>query len=186
MKPKDENFTITKQDLIRSLRACFASTPRFADHTINLLLDKLNSNSDDAHLDSLDTYTACSSVYDPNTYKDYLEPLWTMFHRLAMNTTKSSVEEAALKAAESMSVSLSKCVQTGTVSIEWLVSKCVASCLSYLNEPDLKLVWPNVKCMQATAAGSSTANLLILKHVLPALLDHYSKATQVSRFHFKK
>ena len=122
---------------------------------------------------------ACSNVYDPNDYKEYIEPLWTLFHRLAMNTTKSSIEEAALRAIESMALSLSRCIQIGVVSIDWFAAKVLENCVSYLNEPDLKLVWPNVKCMQACASASSTANLLILKRVLPDLIEHYSKTTQV-------
>lgn len=119
-------------------------------------------------------------AYDPNDYKDYIEPLWNLFHRLAMNATKGNVEEAALRAIEAMASSLSRCVQTSTsVSIEWFVEKVVQSCLGYLNEPDLKLVWPNVKCLQAVGSASSTANLLIAKQALPALIEHYEKAAQV-------
>lgn len=90
---------------------------------MQLLLDKLNSNVDDAHLDSLEVYTECSKTYDPNDYKEYIEPIWALFHRLAMNTTKSSIEEAALTAIHAMAASLSRCLQTGgPVSIEWFLS----------------------------------------------------------------
>ena len=85
----------------------------------------------------------------------------------------------ARTAVECLATSLSKCIQNGHVSIEWFVAKAIDSCLSYLNEPDLKLVWPNVRCLQAVASASSTANLLVLKRVVPALIDHYSNSAQV-------
>lgn len=138
---------------------------------------------DEAHLEALETYVTCATVYDPNDYKEFIEPFWTIVHRLAMNTTKSKVEEAALSAIEAMATSLSRCVQVAHVSIEWFSAKVIDSCLSYLNEPDLKLVWPNVRCLQAVAAASSTANLLVLKRTVPAIIEHYSTASQVNNIH---
>lgn len=174
--------------LIKSLRKCFLATNKFTKNTIQLILDKLNSNLEDAQLDSLETFTECTKfTYDPNDYKDYIEPLWNIFHRLAMNAVKTNIEEAALKSIEALSFSLSRCIQkhdSSTVSIEWFVTKAIADCLSYLNEPDLKLVWPNVKCLQSIANASSSANLLITKHTIPAIIEHYNKTNQVFELFF--
>lgn len=184
-KPKNDNFLITKQMLIESLRQCFSSTNKFSKNTIPLLLEKLDSSVEDAQLDALDTYSECAnSSYDPNDYKEFIEPLWKEFHRISMNATKNNLEEAALNAIQSMAKSLSKTIQNANsnsnVSIEWFAQKALDNCLAYLDEPDLKLVWPNVKCLLSIASSSSTANLLILKSTLPSILHHYKSTTFVN------
>lgn len=179
--------------LISSLRSCFSSTSQFSKNAIPLLLEKLDSNIEDAQLDSLDTFTECAKLsYDPNDYKEYLDQLWQSFHKIAMNATKTNLEEASLNSIEALASSLSRSVQiadlkrSSTVSIEWFAQKAIDSCLVYLDEPDLKLVWPNVKCLLSIASASSTANLLIFKNALPALIKHYNSTTFVSHFGTKK
>ena len=168
--------------LIESLRKCFSSNKQFAKFAIPLFLDKLESNLESSQLDSLETFSECSrTTYDPNEYKAQLEPLLSTIHKIVMNATKTNLEEAALSSLEAMSFSISRTIQfvdlnaesSNEVSIEWFVNKIAENCLGYLNEPDLKLVWPNVKCLHSVAAASSTANLLILKKTIPALMKHY-------------
>lgn len=176
--------------LIDSLRSCFSSTSKFTKNTMPLLLEKLDSSNEDAQLDAAETYSECANAtYDPNDYKEYLEPLWNSFHKISMNATKTNLEEAALNAIQSMAKSLSKSVQNANsksnVSIEWFAQKALDSCLVYLNEPDLKLVWPNVKCLLSIASASSTANLLILKNTLPVLITHYNSTNFVILNYFK-
>ena len=176
--------------LIVALRECFASKREFAKLAIPLIIEKLSSSVEEAQLDSLETFAKCArTVYDPNDFKEHIEQLWSLFQQVAMNATKASLEYAALDAIRAMANSLSRSVQsfdstvktaTIKVSIDSFVEKALDSCASYLNEPDLKLVWPNVKCLQAVASGSSTSNLLILKNILPLLLKHYNSTSIVS------
>jgi DNA repair/transcription protein MET18/MMS19 len=183
-QPKNDAFIITKQMLIDSLRGCFSSTSRFTKLAIPLFLEKLNSNVDTAQLDSLDAYAECARalVHDPNDYKEYISSLWSSFQTVAMNAAKTNLEDAAQRAIAAMAYALSCCVQRDQVSIDWFVKKSCDSCLVYLNEPDLKLVWPNVKCLQSVASASSTANLLVLNRVIPLMLEHYNTTTFVSSY----
>ena len=181
---------ITRQMLIDALRDCFASRKEFAKYALPLFLEKLNSSVEDAQLDALETFAKCAKTsYDPNDYKEYIESVWKSFQHIAMNATRTNLEYAALEAIRSLSASLSSTLQQFDsdvktamikVSIDSFVEKALDSCAGYLNEPDLKLVWPNVKCLHAVAAGSSTANLLVLKKVVPLLLDHYQSTSFVS------
>lgn len=170
--------------LVDSLRSCFSANSQFAKLAIPLLIEKLNSSVESAQQDALDTYAECANrlVYDPNDYKEYLGSLWSAFQNVAMNAAKTALEESSLAAIRGMSYSLSCCVQTShaSVSLDSFIGKACESCVSYLSEPDLKLVWPNVKCLQAAASSTSTANLLVLNKIIPVLIEHFNTTTFVS------
>jgi DNA repair/transcription protein MET18/MMS19 len=172
--------------LVEALRNCFSSNKKFTKFAMPLIIEKLQSSVDDAQLDALDTYAQCArQCYDPNDYKEHLDTLWSSFQRIAINAVKSNLEEAALNAIRALSYSIARTLQTSStssvgVSIDSFVNKTVQSCSGYLSEPDLKLVWPNVKCLQAVASASSTADLLVNKKVLPLLIDYYKSTTQAS------
>ena len=189
-KPKSETFTITKEMLIKSLRKCFSSSKLFAKNAIPLFLDKLNSSVEDSQMDALQTFTECAtSFYDPNEYKDFLEPLLSTILKIVMNAPKTHLEEAALESLRAMCFSISRCIQkadfvndsstVNKVSVEWFVNKVSENSLKYLSEPDLKLVWPNVKCLQSVASASSTSNLLVINKTIPLLIQHYESTTFV-------
>jgi DNA repair/transcription protein MET18/MMS19 len=167
--------------LADALRNCFSSNRKFTKFAIPLIIEKLQSSVDDAQLDALDTFAQCArQCYDPNDYKEHLETLWSSFQRIAINAVKSNLEEAALNAIRALAFSIARCVQdSSSVSIDSFVNKTVQSCSGYLSEPDLKLVWPNVKCLQAVASASSTADILVNKKILPLLVDYYKSTSQV-------
>jgi DNA repair/transcription protein MET18/MMS19 len=178
--------------LIKSLRNCFSASKHFAKFAVRLLLEKLNSSVEEAQLDSLETFTQCAQTsYIPNDYHDYIESLWNSFHSLVVNANKSNIGEAAIQSIQALSQSISSSIQTSTdnvnfksnfVSIEWFVQKAFDSCLPSLNEmePDLKLVWPNVKCLEAIASSSSTANLLVINKVITLVLDKLNSSSLTS------
>ena len=178
--------------LIESLRKCFAGKPDFAKYAMPLLMEKISSSNEDAQIDALNTYSLCSKQYDIKDYKDYVDQLWNSLQKIVMNASKSGLEEAALESIESLASAISRSVQkfqlneTGQpnqtgVSIDVFVDKAMQSCVSYLNEPDLKLVWPNVKCLNALASSSPAANLIVNKKMIPLLVDYFKTTTFVSK-----
>jgi DNA repair/transcription protein MET18/MMS19 len=188
--PKNDKFVITQQMLINSLRKCFASTKQFAKFSIPLFMEKLNSSVTNSQLDAMLTYAECArTTYDPNDYKAYIiDGLWSSFQQIAMHTTTGELEAAALEAIEATAVSITRCLQhkasddSQSLSIDWFINKAMQSCVAYLSEPDLKLVWPNVKCLHAIAASSSTANILVINRIIPLLIEHYNSTSIVSFF----
>jgi DNA repair/transcription protein MET18/MMS19 len=176
--------------LIKSLRNCFAAKKEFSKFAIPLLLEKFHSNVEEAHLDAIQTFAQCSrETYDPNDYSDYIESLWSFCQKTVLNTSKSELEEAALDAIEAMVFSISRSVQAANfragelkptaVSIDSFTEKAMQNPVKYLNEPDLKLVWPSVKCLHALAKGSSTSNLIVTKRCIPILIEYFNTTTQV-------
>lgn len=52
-------------------------------------------------------------------------------------------------------------------------------CRHHLCEPDMKLVWPSAKLLQAAAGASARACEHITRNVLPLLLEQFHKHSQV-------
>ncbi|XP_025253720.1 MMS19 nucleotide excision repair protein homolog isoform X4 [Theropithecus gelada] len=79
--PPNDPHGIQREDLILSLRAVLASTPRFAEFLLPLLIEKVDSEVLSAKLDSLQTLNACCAVYGQKELKDFLPSLWASVRR---------------------------------------------------------------------------------------------------------
>ncbi|XP_025773986.1 MMS19 nucleotide excision repair protein homolog isoform X4 [Puma concolor] len=79
--PPNDPHGIQREDLILSLRAVLASTPRFAEFLLPLLIEKVDSEILSAKLDSLQTLNACCAVYEQKELKDFLPSLWASIRR---------------------------------------------------------------------------------------------------------
>lgn len=55
----------------------------------------------------------------------------------------------------------------------------VSDCRHHLCEPDMKLVWPSAKLLQAAAGASLRTYHRLTRSVLPLLLEQYTKHSQV-------
>ncbi len=55
LQPPNDPYGISKEDLIITLRSCLASTPKFAEFCLPLLIEKLTSSISSAKMDSLHT-----------------------------------------------------------------------------------------------------------------------------------
>uniref|UniRef100_A0A2K5QXY8 MMS19 nucleotide excision repair protein n=1 Tax=Cebus imitator TaxID=2715852 RepID=A0A2K5QXY8_CEBIM len=79
--PPNDPYGIQREDLILSLRNVLASTPRFAEFLLPLLIEKVDSEILSAKLDSLQTLNACCAVYGQKELKDFLPSLWASIRR---------------------------------------------------------------------------------------------------------
>uniref|UniRef100_A0A8C8Z9Q0 MMS19 nucleotide excision repair protein n=1 Tax=Prolemur simus TaxID=1328070 RepID=A0A8C8Z9Q0_PROSS len=79
--PPNDPYGIQREDLILSLRAVLASTPRFAEFLLPLLIEKVDSEILSAKLDSLQTLNACCAGYGQKELKDFLPSLWSSIRR---------------------------------------------------------------------------------------------------------
>lgn len=59
--------------------------------------------------------------------------------------------------------------------------RVVADCKHHLCEPDLKLVWPSAKLLQAACSASNRASHIVTAAVVPLLVEQYNNRSQVSR-----
>ncbi|KAL1788997.1 MMS19 nucleotide excision repair protein-like isoform X4 [Sigmodon hispidus] len=99
--PPNDPYGIQRDDLILSLRAVLASTPRFAEFLLPLLIEKVDSEILSAKLDSLQTLNACCAVYGQKELKDFLPSLWASirretFHKHSQSNQRRTILEMIL------------------------------------------------------------------------------------------
>ncbi|XP_040217149.1 MMS19 nucleotide excision repair protein homolog [Rana temporaria] len=180
--PSNDPHGITREDLILGLRAVLAATPRFAEYFLPLLIEKMDSDVQNAKLDSLQTLAAACAVYGQKELKEFLPGLWASIRREVFQTASEKVESEGLAALQALTASLSRSV-LGPDSedlLEGFLNNVLQDCRHHLCEPDMKLVWPSAKLLQAAAGASSRAGLKVSASVFPLLLEQYNQHAQSS------
>ncbi|XP_052517196.1 MMS19 nucleotide excision repair protein homolog isoform X1 [Budorcas taxicolor] len=178
--PPNDPHGIQREDLILSLRAVLASTPRFAEFLLPLLIEKVDSEILSAKLDSLQTLNACCAVYGQKELKDFLPSLWASIRREVFQTASERVEAEGLAALNSLTACLSRSVLRADAEdlLDSFLSNILQDCRHHLCEPDMKLVWPSAKLLQAAAGASARACDHITSDVLPLLLEQFHRHSQ--------
>ncbi|XP_013361609.1 PREDICTED: MMS19 nucleotide excision repair protein homolog isoform X2 [Chinchilla lanigera] len=179
-QPPNDPHGIQREDLILSLRVVLASTPQFAEFLLPLLIEKVDSEILSAKLDSLQTLNACCAVYGQKELKDFLPSLWASIRREVFQTASEQVEAEGLAALHSLTVCLSRSVLRADAEdlLDSFLSNILQDCRHHLCEPDMKLVWPSAKLLQAAAGASARACDHITRKVLPLLLEQFHKHSQ--------
>uniref|UniRef100_A0A673GQC9 MMS19 nucleotide excision repair protein n=1 Tax=Sinocyclocheilus rhinocerous TaxID=307959 RepID=A0A673GQC9_9TELE len=159
--PPSDPHRITQEELVLSLRAVLTGTSQFAEFLLPLIIEKLDSDIQSAKVDSLQTlFISCMQVFQ---------------------TASEGVESAGLSALSALVSCLSRSVLNSDSEdvLQVFLSLVLQDCQHHLCEPDLKLVWPSAKLLQAAAGASYRASLIVSAAVIPALLEQYNNETQV-------
>ncbi|KAG7492628.1 hypothetical protein MATL_G00016300 [Megalops atlanticus] len=181
--PPNDPHGITQEELILSLRAVLTGTPQFAEFLLPLIIEKVDSEVQSAKLDSLQTLTACASVYGYKELTEFLPGLWSSLRREVFQTASEKVEAASLAALSALTACLSRSVQHSDAddALQGFLDLVLRDCQHHLCEPDLKLVWPSAKLLQAAAGASHRASYKITAAVVPLLLEQYNSRTQCAQ-----
>ncbi|KAM7382049.1 hypothetical protein PAMA_012757 [Pampus argenteus] len=180
--PPNDPHGITREELIQMLRDVLSGTPRFAEFLLPLIIEKLDSDVQSAKLDSLQTLTACVSRYEHKDLAEFLEGLWTSLRREVFQTSSEKIESAGLAALTALTSCLSCSVLSSDSddSLSTFLDLVLKDCKHHLCEPDLKLVWPSAKLLQAACSASNRASHIVTAAVMPALIEQYNSRTQCS------
>ncbi|KAF7650556.1 hypothetical protein LDENG_00123550 [Lucifuga dentata] len=180
--PPSDPHGITREELIKALRAVLAGTPRFAEFLLPLIIEKLDSDVQSAKLDSLQTLAASLSQYEHKDVAEFLEGLWTSLRREVFQTSSEKIESASLTAFTALTSCLSRSVldSDSEDSLSTFLALVLKDCQHHLFEPDLKLVWPSAKLLQVACSASYRASHIIVAAVTPALIEQYNNRTQCS------
>nr|XP_020471545.1 MMS19 nucleotide excision repair protein homolog [Monopterus albus]XP_020471546.1 MMS19 nucleotide excision repair protein homolog [Monopterus albus] len=180
--PPNDPHGITKEELIEALRAILTGTPKFAEFLLPLIIEKLDSDIQSSKLDSLQTLTACVSQYEHKDLAEFLEGLWASLRREVFQTSSERIESAGLAALTALTSCLSRSVLNSDSedSLGIFLDLVLKDCKHHLCEPDLKLVWPSAKLLQAACSASSRASPILTAAVMPLLTEQYNNTTQCS------
>uniref|UniRef100_A0AAX7TRL2 MMS19 nucleotide excision repair protein n=1 Tax=Astatotilapia calliptera TaxID=8154 RepID=A0AAX7TRL2_ASTCA len=179
--PPNDPHGITREELVQALRAVLTGTPNFAEFLLPLLIEKLDSDVQSAKLDSLQTLAACVSQYEHKHVAEFLQGLWTAVRREVFQTSSERIESAGLAALTALTSCLSRSVLSSDSedSLSTFLDFILTDCKHHLCEPDLKLVWPSAKLLQAACSASTSASHIITAAVMPSLLEQYNNRAQV-------
>ncbi|XP_047465933.1 MMS19 nucleotide excision repair protein homolog isoform X2 [Mugil cephalus] len=180
--PPNDPHGITKEELIQMLRAVLTGTPKFAEFLLPLIIEKLDSDVQSAKLDSLQTLSACASQYEQKDLAEFLEGLWASLRREVFQTSSEKVESAGLAALTAIASCLSRAVLSSDSedSLSSFLDLVLKDCKHHLCEPDLKLVWPSAKLLQAACSASVRASHVVVAAVMPSLIEQYNNRTECS------
>uniref|UniRef100_A0A8C8R709 MMS19 nucleotide excision repair protein n=1 Tax=Pelusios castaneus TaxID=367368 RepID=A0A8C8R709_9SAUR len=181
--PPNDPHGIQRDDLIVGLRAVLASTPHFAEFLLPLLIEKMDSELQSAKLDSLQTLSACCTIYGQKELQEFLPSLWSSLRREVFQTASEKVEAEALTTLHSLAACLSRSLLNSDTEdlLDSFLSGILQDCRHHLCEPDMKLVWPSARLLQAAAGASFRATQRITSSVLPLLLEQYNQHAQSSQ-----
>ncbi|XP_070609006.1 MMS19 nucleotide excision repair protein homolog isoform X2 [Erythrolamprus reginae] len=181
--PSNDPHGIQREDLIFSLRAVLTSTPVFAEFLLPLLIEKIDSDVQSAKLDSLQTLIAACKIYGHKELKEFLPSLWSSLRTEVFQTASEKIEAECLSALRALAACLSRSVLGADDEdlLDSFLRGVLQDCRHHLCEPDMKLVWPSAKLLQAAAGASLGAYYQITSSVLPLLLEQYDKHEQSSQ-----
>ncbi|XP_077358963.1 MMS19 nucleotide excision repair protein homolog [Festucalex cinctus] len=180
--PPNDPHGITRDELIQELRQVLTGTPKFAEFLLPLIIEKLDSDVQSAKLDSLQTLTACVAAYEHKDLAEFLEALWASLRREVFQTSSEKIESAGLAALTAITSCLSRSVLNSDSedAVSAFLDMVLNDCKHHLSEPDLKLVWPSAKLLQAACSASSRASHIVIAAVMPALIEQYNSRNQCS------
>ncbi|KAH0623837.1 hypothetical protein JD844_006991 [Phrynosoma platyrhinos] len=155
----------------------------FNPFLLPLLIEKMDSDVQSAKLDSLQTLSAACRIYGQKELKEFLPSLWSSLRREVFQTASEKIEAEGLSALHALSTCLSRLVLSSDDEdlLDSFLRDILQDCRHHLCEPDMKLVWPSAKLLQAAAGGSLRAYYQITSSVLPLLVEEYTKHMQSSQ-----
>ncbi|XP_062576220.1 MMS19 nucleotide excision repair protein homolog [Saccostrea cucullata] len=181
--PPNDEYGISRQDLILALRGCLTACTEFGPLCVPLLLDKLQSDIESAVLDSLLTLSVGAIVYGAKCIKEFQGPLYRCIKQEITTPKTPEIEKAAESALTALSTALSPQVGLSTESsdVDDFIKEVMQDCKRHFSDEDLRLFKPSCKVFLAIAKGSDHACCVVLQQMVPVLEDMYNKFTGVNQ-----
>ncbi|KAL9586270.1 MAG: hypothetical protein Q9203_003925 [Teloschistes exilis] len=180
--PPDDPYKITAQDLKARLRNCIAASSLFAPFAFPQLIEKLDSTSPNVKKDVLQTLTACASSYGVAAVSNYSVTLWDSLKYEILNVQEEDLAEEALVTLQAIATRLGKGLTSTsqTTSLAIYLKPILAESKEQLQEPQHKQAKPIGQILGSLGTSSSSAFLLIVKAIVPALLTLYQDAESIA------
>ncbi|KAK3603029.1 hypothetical protein CHS0354_037777 [Potamilus streckersoni] len=177
--PPNDPFGIKKEDLILGLRGCLSASPKFAEFCLPLLVEKLTSDIVSAKIDSLQTLTACSEVYYPDSLREFQSTFFDCIKKEVFYSGDATLEAASLDCFKALVKALSRGIsqQGDRKSLDDFLNEIVNECQQHFLKPELKMMLLTGRLVCAAASGSETSCCRLVHVCVPLLLEQASKCT---------
>ncbi|KAL8663798.1 MAG: hypothetical protein Q9202_003612 [Teloschistes flavicans] len=180
--PPNDPYKITAQDLKARLRNCIAASSLFAPLAFPQLIEKLDSTSPNVKKDVLQTLTSCVSSYGVTAVSNYSVTLWDCLKYEILNVQEEDLAEEALITLQAIATRLGKGLDSTsqTTYLATYLKPIMAESNKQLQEPQHKQAKPIGQILGSLGTSSSSAFLLIVKAIVPALLTLYQDADSIA------
>ncbi|XP_063434209.1 MMS19 nucleotide excision repair protein homolog [Mytilus trossulus] len=176
--PPNDNYKITRDDLIKGLRGCLSASEKFSEYTYPLLLEKLTSDVQSAKLDSLQTLSECVELYGIKPLKEFQTSLYNCIKSEIFSSGNPAIEQAALEALRGIVRTLSKSLLEGPDGpVHNYILEILQDCKRYMTGEDNRLLVPVCRLLVSCAEGSDSACCQVLQDVIPNLIGLYNKSS---------
>lgn len=160
--PPDNPYGITAKDLKLNLRQCMASTPLFSEFALPLLLQKMSTTSGSAKKDSLETITACASVYPP---KEMLAVGTKLFDAIKIEIINGSPDPGLRDPSLDAINAVTKAITSNSIKeieVTKVLKPLVDDCVNLLDELEEDTVKPASLILRSIASASRKSYVLYL------------------------
>lgn len=177
--PPNDEFRITREDLISGLRGCLSACPEFGPLCVPLLLDKMQSDVQSAILDSLLTLADSAGVYGSKCIKEFQGPLYRCIKQEIFSPRTPELASAAETALTAVSATLSPQpgLSTEDSDVDVFIKEVMQDSKRHFLDEDLRLFAPSCRLLLAMALGSDHACCAVVSQTVPLLEDLYNKFT---------
>lgn len=161
--PPDNPYGITAKDLKLNLRKCMASTPLFSEFALPLLQQKMSTTSGSAKKDSLETITACASVYPA---RDILAVGSKLLDAIKIEIINSSpdpgLRDPSLDAIHAITKAITSNSSTKETDVTKVLKPLVDDCVHLLDVLEEDTVKPASLILRSIASASRKYVVLCL------------------------
>ena len=168
--PPNDPFGVTREELVSGLRACIASTRKFAEYALPLLFEKLSSDILEAKVDSLLTLSECLQVYDVTDVKDHAEDIWSVIRRDFLLGGIRQIELPSLAVLHN----LLRCLSTDDNTLDEFLNAMVRDCNHSLKDPDMPLAEHIGKILETILSSCQKAYDFVVSKIVPTLIKGLS------------
>lgn len=175
--PKENNFEITKKDLVLSLRKCLTATANFAPFAVPLFIEKLSADMEDAKIDSIITFTKCLEIYNPADVEIFTKEIWLQIRKDYLLSETSEYSSYYLTFVTNFIICLSK--SDNEEHLSNLIELLIKDCLQTLKDPDMMIA---VQCGAIISRFCDASEYVfdkVANRLLPAIQDSLLKYSSV-------
>ncbi|ODN03000.1 MMS19 nucleotide excision repair protein [Orchesella cincta] len=159
---------VTRDHLANALHICLSQTNEFAPFLIPLVMEKLESSSVDAKIDSLELLRlCCERSYVPQDLHSFLGQIWHAMRKEIFLGGNDKVEKKCydfLRAAFKM-------ISEDTDILNTCLTMIFRECRSHLSEPELRLIMPTANILRCITESGETACISVVRFLFPVLYD---------------